>query len=79
MRSNQSQQNRENYMPRPQDIAKKVSQAQATICYGVLRSTKRMALSASYELGAMAAQLTIVHGVKSTMQADVAKVNRRPA
>ena len=30
-------------MPRPQDIAKKVSQAQATIWYGVLRSTKRMA------------------------------------
>ena len=36
-------------------------------------------LSACYELRAMAAQLTIAHGVKSTMQADVTKVNRRPA
>ena len=41
-------------------------QAQGTLC-------------ACYELGAMAAQLTIAHRVKSTMQADVIKVNRRPA
>ena len=36
-------------------------------------------LSAYYELGAMAAQVTIAHRVKSTMQADVIKVTRRPA
>ena len=36
-------------------------------------------ISACDDLKAIAAQPTIAHGVKSTIQADVAKVKRRPA